>query len=237
MDQATWTSCPHGPIVTLGEDLYRVEGSLPSGPPLKRVMTIVKRRSGKLLIHGAIALDAAGMAALEALGEPGELLVPSGFHRLDAPRYVARYPSLRVYCPRGARKRVEKVVPVTGTVDDLEADDQVRAIHFGGTGEQEACLFVRTPEGTTIVLNDMLFNMDHLPGLQGFILKHVTQSSGGPRVSRLARIGLVKDRAEARRAFEELARTPGLVRVIVAHHEDITGDPAGVLRRVAASLG
>lgn len=236
MDQATWSACPHGPIVQLGEDLYRVEGSLPSGPPLKRVMTIVKRRSGKLLIHGAIALDAPGMEALEALGEPGELLVPSGFHRLDAPRYLARYPSLRVYCPRGGRKRVEKVVKVTGTVDDLEADDQVRAIHFGGTGEQEACLFVRTPEGTTLVLNDMLFNMNHLPGIHGFVLKHVTQSSGGPRVSRLARIALVKNRAEVRRAFEELARTPGLVRIIVAHHQDITGDPAGVLRRVAATL-
>ncbi len=236
MDQATWAACPHGPIAALGEDLYRVEGSLPSGPPLKRVMTIVKRRSGKLLIHGAIALDAPAMAALEALGEPAELVVPSGMHRLDAPRYVARYPALRVYCPRGARKRVEKVVAVSGTVDDLDADDQVRAIHFGGTGEREACLFVRTPEGTTLILNDMLFNMEHLPGFQGFLLKHVTQSSGGPRVSRLARLGLVKDRTEVRRTFEELARTPGLVRVVVAHHEDITVDPAGALRRVAESL-
>jgi hypothetical protein len=46
---------------------------------------------------------------------------------------------------------------------------------------------------------------------------------------------LVKDRAAFAAHLERLA-TPDLRRVIVAHHETITNDPAGALRTVAASL-
>jgi hypothetical protein len=76
----------------------------------------------------------------------------------------------------------------------------------------------------------------HLHGLQGFILRHVTGSSGGPRVSRVARLFMVKDRKAYADQLERLATPPELRRIIVAHHETLSDDPAAVLRRVAASL-
>ena len=87
-----------------------------------------------------------------------------------------------------------------------------------------------------LVFADAVFNMPHLPGLQGFVLRYITGSSGGPRVSRVARLFMIKNKAAFAAHLERLA-TDDLRRVIVAHHQTITDDPAGMLRRVAASLG
>ena len=73
-------------------------------------MTVVRLADGKLVIHNGIALEPAAMAELEAWGTPAYLIVPSPGHRLDAPAYKKRYPSLRVLTPKNARKKVEEVV-------------------------------------------------------------------------------------------------------------------------------
>jgi len=98
-------------------------------------------------------------------------------------------------------------------------------------------LVVRSPSGSSLVFNDAVFNMPHGRGLSGFVFKHVTKGTGGPRVTRVFRWLAVKDRAAFRAHLERLAETPGLVRIIVSHHESITDDPAGTLRGVAAALG
>src|SRR5678816_756413 len=102
-----WKVLPHGPITELEENLWTVTGSfdIPFNP-LKRVMTIVRRQDGKLVLHGLIALDENTQREVEALGEVAHLVVPSGFHRLDAARYRARYPVSRMFTPAGARGRV-----------------------------------------------------------------------------------------------------------------------------------
>jgi hypothetical protein len=57
-------------------------------------------------------MDEPRMAALEALGAPTWLVVPNGYHRLDAPAYKRRYPQLQVVAPEGAAARVRQVVAV-----------------------------------------------------------------------------------------------------------------------------
>lgn len=231
-----WRVLAHDPIESLEPNLWRVEGSLP-GMPLRRVMTVARRSDGKLVIHNAIALEPAPMAALEATGEPAFLVVPNGYHRLDAPAFRRRYPSIRVVCPAGARKRVEAVVPVDLDYDQYPADPDVTVRHVAGTKDAEGVMIVRHGERSTVVLNDLLFNMPHVPGFTGWVFKHVTQSSGGPRVSRVARWFLVADRQAFADDLRRLADTPGLCRVIVSHHQVITDEPAAVLRRVAATIG
>src|SRR5262245_35108721 len=117
MAEARWNVLPHGDFETLGERLRVVEGGLPN-MPLKRVMSVVRMDDGDLLIHNAIALRPAAMTALEAWGKPRILLVPNPWHRLDAPAYKARYPQLEIYCPAGARRRVEQAVVVDGVYED-----------------------------------------------------------------------------------------------------------------------
>jgi hypothetical protein len=231
----TWTVLGHEPIEKLSTELWRVEGGLP-GMPLKRVMTIAKKASGGLVVHNAIALDDAAMADVDGWGAVTEILVPNGYHRLDAKVFADRYPKARVLCPAGARKKVEDVTAVAGTYGDFADDAVVSLETLDGTGEAEGAMIVRGEAGTTLVLNDAVFNMPHLGGLQGFVLKHITGSTGGPRVSRVGKLFIVKDKRAFRDHLERLAGLPDLRRVIVSHHETIASEPARVLREVAATL-
>ena len=233
-----WKVLPHGPITQLEENLWTVTGSfdIPFNP-LKRVMTIVRREDGKLVLHGLMALDEKTQAEVEALGEIAFLIAPSGYHRLDAGRYRERYPNARLFAPAGGRARVEKIAKVDATYDGYEADGTTSLVDVDGLAKREGALVVKSKRGTTYVMNDALFNMpEHESGLSGFVLKHVTQSTGGPKVSRTARIGLIADRARYRAALEKIADTEGLVRVMVAHHVPIEGNVGDALRSAAATL-
>lgn len=130
-----WHVLPHGPIEQLAENLWWVQGSL-RGMSLKRVMTVARRTDGKLVIHSAIAMSDDAMRELEALGEPAFLVVPSRVHRLDAPAYKKRYPSLRVYAPRGGRKSIADKLPIDGTYEDFPADHAVRLSMLQGVKQQ-----------------------------------------------------------------------------------------------------
>lgn len=230
-----WTVLPHDPLETLEDGLWRVEGSLP-GMPLRRVMTVARRADGGLVVHNAMALDEAGMAALEALGPVAFLVVPGRFHRLDAPRFHHRYPQAKVVAPAGARASVEALLKVDLTYDEVPPDPQVTLRTLHGIGEREGVMQVRTPGGVTLVFNDALFNMPHVPGLKGALLRYVTKSSGGLRVSRLFSMLAVRDKAAFRADLETLAALPDLRRIIVSHHEVLANAPASALAAAAAAL-
>jgi len=235
-DGATeWKVLPHLPVEELESNLWRVQGTLEK-MALKRVMTLVRLADGRVVVHSAVNLDDASMAALDAWGRPAILLVPNHYHRLDAPAWAARYPGITVLCPRTARRKVEEVVRVDGDYADFPSDADVSLTYLDGVAEAEGVLAVRSPSGTSLIFNDALFNMPHGRGLSGFIFRHVTASTGGPRVSRLFRVFAVKDKRALADHFRRLAETPDLVRIIVSHHRVIDGNPAAVLRSVADAL-
>lgn len=231
---ATWTVLPHGPLERLEPNLWRVEGTLPN-MPLKRVMTAARLASGDLVVNNPIALDARAMVEFDAIGRVAFIVVPNGWHRLDLHAFRARYPTAQVLAPSGSRKKVAAVEPSVADLTALPADANVSLSVMEGTGGMEAVMTVKSHDGISIVFADAVFNMPHLPGFHGFVLRHVTGSSGGPRVSRVARLFMIKDKAAFAAHLERLA-TADLRRVIVAHHQTIADDPAGVLRQVAASL-
>ena len=238
MSERDWKVLPHDPPVQLADNLWRVEGDL-EGMSLRRCMVVARLQSGALALHNAMALDDAGMRWLEALGRPSVMIVPNGFHRLDAARYKARYPQLRVVCPAGSRSRVEKRV----AVDDTYAcgalapgDDSVTLRHLAGVKEVEGVMIVRSQDGRTLVLNDAMFNLAHGKGLFMFIYGRLMGNAGGLKVTSIARWLMIKDRAAFRADLQRLAETPALRRVIVAHGAVINEEPATALRGVASTL-
>ena len=231
----TWKVLDHGPIERLESNLWCVTGTLP-GMALKRVMTLIRLDDGRVVIHSAIALGDEAMAEIEAWGMPAILLVPNILHRLDAPAYVERYPELEVYGPKGGRKKIEEVVALDGTYDDLEELPGLSFEYVDGIGKGEAVFSIAGGKGTTLLFNDAVFNMPHGKGISGFIFRHITQSTGGPRVTRLFKFLGIKDRESFRAHLERLAETPDLARIIVSHHRIITDDPAGALRKAAATV-
>jgi hypothetical protein len=230
-----WTVLRHGPLERLAENLLWTWGALP-GMSLRRTMTVAKRSDGRLVIYNSIALDEAGMKELEALGEPGFLIVPNRMHRLDAPAFKNRYPGLTVLAPRGGRAAIAKVVDVDGAFEDYPADDTVRLEMLQGVADSEGAMLVRSSDGTTVVLNDVMFNMDHKKDLIGRVITTVLGSAPGPRVSRLAKLLLVKDKAALRGDFERFGAIEDLARVIVAHEKVASGDDAREALRKAATF-
>ncbi len=232
----TWKVLPHRPIEVVAENLWRVEGKL-EGMPLKRVMTIARRSDGELVIHNAMALDDASMARIDEWGRVAWIIVPNGFHRLDARVFKDRYPAARVLCPRGGRSKVEEVVPVEGAYEDFTPDPDVAFETLDGVADQEGVMIVRSLDGLTLVFNDAVFNMPHGRGFTGFIFRHLTQSTGGPRVSRIFKFFVMKDRKALHAHLLRLAELPALQRMIVSHHIMVHDDAAAAVRQAAATLG
>ena len=216
----TWTVFPHGPIEKVTENLWRVAGPLP-GAPFPRTMMIARLSDGRLVIHNAIALDESEMKEIEAWGSPAFLIVPSGAHRLDAKIFKDRYPSMRVIGPRGAKRKIEEIVKVDSTEADF-GDTNVRYETVAGTADTEGVLVVRSQGGTTLVFNDVLMNMQKLPGFSGFMMGLFGFTGPKPKVSPPARLFVVKDKKALRAEFEKRAATPDLTRIEVSHGNAIT---------------
>lgn len=230
----SWTVLRHGPIERLSDNLWRVKGALP-GMSLERVMTVVRRADGSLLLHSPIALAEAQQSELEALGSVAALVVPNAGHRLDAPAYKQRYPQAVVFCPPTGRDKIEEVVRVDGTYRDYTDDGVVRFELLDGVGEAEGAMIVRSPDGTTVVLNDVVMNMDKKKDLLGYLFTTLLGSAPGPRVSRLARWVYVKDQPALRAHLERLAALPNLVRLVVSHENVAHGPEAAAALRQAAT--
>src|SRR4051812_9251225 len=131
----TWTVLPHDPIVPLAPNLWRVEGRMNRSN--RRVMTLVRLGDGRIVVHNAVALDEPEMAKIDAWGEVAAILIPNGYHRQDAFIFQARYPTAKVYAPRGSLARASKATPCAGTYDDVPTDASLSVRHLDGLGERE----------------------------------------------------------------------------------------------------
>jgi len=225
----TWTVLPHKPIEKLSANLWRVSGTM--NGKVQRQMVLARMDDGRVLVHNAIALDDAEMAELEAWGEPSVIFVPNGFHRQDALTWKQRYPKAVVACPAASKKRVAKAVPVDVVAEDAPHDEHVRLLPLAGM-PSESVMEVTSDSGVTLTFCDAVMNMPKLGGPMGFFLG----PTGTVSLPRAMRWIFVKDKAAFATQLEQLAATPKLERLCFGHGKPVTEDPAGVLRRVAATL-
>ena len=231
-----WLVLPHRPIQELSENLWRVEGDLPRFS-MKRVMTVARLHSGELLIHSAIALDEASMKRLEAWGRPSILLIPHIRHRMDAPRFKRRYPSLRVFATPGALAKARAVVAVEGTYADVPPDPAFSLELLNGTAEAEGALLVRSNDGTSVILNEVVFDLEPPKSAFARAALRFAGFGPGPRVTPVVKLEMVKDRAALAEQLRHFAALPDLVRLIVSHSRMSVGpDAARALRQAASSL-
>jgi hypothetical protein len=226
----TWDARPHGPIQKLASNLWRIEQQMES-PPMGRAMDLIRRPNGDVWIHNAVALEESAMKEIEQWGRPAVMLVPNGWHRMDAPRFKERYPDLRVFAPKGAVAKVREKLVVDGSFDDIAPDADLSFERLDGIRDAEAAVRVVSDDGVTLILCDAVFNMKHRPGIKGWMLKAIG-SSGGPRVTSIFKFMVLKDKAAFRASLERLANTPKLVRVLLQHDDPM--DAAALKGIVAA---
>ncbi len=231
-----WTVLPHGQLTQLDEGLLTVVGELPM--PLgnfPRRMTVARLRDGRLVIYSAIALGEEEMAKLQQFGVPAFLIVPGDLHRLDAKIWKDRYPELLVVAPHGARDRVAEVIPVDAEHIDFN-DPNVRYITVPGTNGREAALLIRRPGGSTLVINDLIWNVQDRPGFGGWVFHALGLSGGTPLIPFVARLHSIRDKEALRDQLQAWARLGDLQRIVVSHGQVIDGDAPTVLRQLADQL-
>lgn len=232
----TWKVLPHGKLTALDENLLTVVGELKM--PLAefpRRMTIARLRDGRLVIYSAIALDEPEMAALERFGVPSFLVVPSDRHRMDAKIWKQRYPKLVVLTPDGARDKVSEVVAVDATAFDFR-DSTVRFFTVPGTDGHEAALIVSGPEGPSLVVNELIWNVDNKPGFGGWLLKIAGFTGPEPQIPPISGLIDIKDKPALREQLEQWSKIYALRRIIVSHGDIIEDHPKQVLATLAEQL-
>jgi hypothetical protein len=231
-----WKVLPHGKLVQVDENILTVTGEIPM--PLTefpRRMTVVRLNDARLVVFSAIALDDDEMRALEDYGDPAFLVVPNGHHRLDARIWKERYPSMKVVAPEGARSKVAETVAVD-TTDPRFGDPNVQFVTVPGTRANEAALVVRTRDGTTLVLNDLVANMGHESGFGGWLLRLAGFTGDEPQIPRVVKLSMIDDKAALRKQLLEWSELESLKRILVSHGAPIEEHPAAILRELADSL-
>jgi hypothetical protein len=232
-----WTVLPHGKLTRVDDDILTVTGVLHMPPmgKVERRMTVVRLADRRLVVYSAIALDGAAMRELEAFGTPAFLVVPNDIHRMDVKAWKSRYPAMTVIAPTAAREKVEEVVHVDATYVDF-GDPAVRYLEVPGTGQREAALLVESPHGTTLVLNDLIFDLRTRPGIKGWLFEKLGMTGKEPHIPPVVRLREVKDKAALRAQLESWSRLPNLKRVVISHGDIIANDPGRVLERIAHDL-
>jgi hypothetical protein len=186
-------------------------------------------------VFSAIALNEDEMAKLEAYGGPAFLIVPSDKHRLDAKPWKNRYPAMQVIAPEGARAKVEDVVPVDTVAPQFD-DPNVQFVAVPGTRGHEAALVVRTPNGTTLVLNDLVGNIRSEPGSRAWLLQLAGFAGKEAQIPRVVKMVMIKDAGALRAQLMQWAEIESLKRILVSHGSPIEENPRQTLRDLASSL-
>jgi hypothetical protein len=231
-----WTVLPHGKLTRIDDDLLTVVGNLPMPMgEFPRRMTVVRLQDRRLVIFSAIALDEPEMRALEDWGRPSFLIVPNERHRKDAKIWKDRYPGLTVIAPQGARAQAAEIVPVDATSGDF-GDPDVSFVTVPGTERREAALVVRKAAGTTLIVNELIWNVEDRPGVGGWLFRLVGFTGAAPKIPTFVAMKSIEDKPALKTQLEEWAGIEGLRRIVVSHGEIISEDPARVLRSLAAAL-
>jgi len=230
-----WTVLPHGKLQALEDSILTVTGTvkMPVGT-FERRMTVVRLNDGSLVLYSPIALDEEQMGQLEAFGHPAFLVVPGSHHRVDAKIFKDRYPAAKVIAAPGARSAVEKIVTVDATEVEF-SDPSVTLMTVPGTSQNESALLVSASGGTTLILNDILANVQNATGVNGVIARLFGFAGERPQIPLPEKLSLIDDKKALAAQFLAWAQIP-LKRIVASHGEPVTDDPAGVLREVAATL-
>ena len=231
-----WKVLPHGKLTEVDENILTVVGELHMPlTDLPRRMTVVRLYDGRLVVFSAIALDDDEMQALDNYGRPAFLVVPNDHHRMDAKIWKDRYPAMQVVAPEGSRKKVEQAVPVD-TTDPRWGDTNVQFVTVPGTRGHEAALVVHTPNGTTLVLNDLVGNIRNSHGFGGWFLRMMGFAGDEPHIPKPVKLAMVDDKEALRVQLLQWSELESLKRILVSHGSPIEGRPGEVLRELAASL-
>jgi hypothetical protein len=213
------------PPVEIAPGVWSLERRLrmPGGPLLPSRATVIRLPTGGLLVVSPPPVEAGGLEALDALGTIAEVLVPNSFHYLNAPDFLARYPSATLRVVPGLHERVPSLPrgEVLAAAPASWGGAMEHLVLGPVRGIAEAALFHRP--SATLILTDLAFNMVHFASAFERFAWRLSGVPAGFGPSRTGRIFLLKDRSVAAPFLARVLEWP-FERVLVAHGEPLSDD-------------
>jgi len=226
---------PHGKLESLAPNLWQVRGSMSF--PLRRNMTVYRLPDGTLLLYSVVAMDEAGMKALEELGRPAVMVIPHQGHLMDAGFYRKRYPELKVACQPQARKRAEeRCGRIDGTPEELLTPLGIKVHPVHGARFGEFALEVDIPGGKALITNDIVGGRS--PGEKPSLLLRAIGAPAGHRlaVARIVRWYMVHNKVDVRAWLHLMAENSNLRLITASHAPPVDFECPEALREAATTI-
>ena len=202
------------------------------GADLRRNVTLIRLRSGKMVIHSTAPFSPEDVAAIRTLGEPGWLLDGILRHDTFAKEGRSAFPGIPYLAPEGFSEAVG-FATTTIVPPPMEWDGELLALEIQGAPEARDTALFHVPS-RTLILTELVFNFgSDEPIWTELLLRAAVGGEHHPGMSRPVKAG-VKDEA----AFKSsLATILGwdFDRVIVGHGDVIEQAGKAKLRAALAA--
>lgn len=200
-------------------------------------MTVIRLASGDLFLHSPVGLTDSLRRVLNALGNVKYLIAPNRFHHLYIGDYVKAYPGAQLYAAPGLTEK-RRDIKFTGVLADGAEygwADEIEHLLFGGIPMLNEVVFFH-PKSGTLILADLLFNFsDDLSTCQR-IFARIDDVYLEPKVSRLTRLLLLRNREEAKKSADRELYWD-FDRVLVAHKDMVERGGYEAVRRAFECFG
>ena len=145
--------------------------------PFSTRMTVLRLRSGELLLHSPVAYSAALRSAIEILGPIRYLIAPNSLHYWWVPDWKAAVPAATVLAVRGLAGRAKRPVKVDALLVGRHSPwpDDVDLLVVRGDMLTEAILFDRSTR--TLILTDLIENFEP-SRIHNWLLKVLVKLAG-----------------------------------------------------------
>lgn len=207
-----------------------------AGAELGTRMTVIRLRSGELVLIAPCPIDAALDAQIQELGSVSAVIAPNAFHHFSFLDALKRYPKAVPYLAEGVEDKIGTTPPgarpLGAEPDPLWKADLEQCCIPGAPKVNEVVFF--HPSSRTLVLTDFCFHFNPPPGGWTGLFLRLAGAHGKLAISRLMR-SMLKDR-EALRPVVERILAWDFDRIIVTHGENIGNDAKSLFREATADL-
>lgn len=203
------------------------------GARINARMTVIKLRSGEIVIHSPCAFDAALTAEVAALGRVAAIIAPGNFHWLHVSSCQRAFPDAITYICPGVDKRAKGIRFDAVLSDEAPPlwSDELSQVSIEGTRlMREVAFFHRASK--TLILVDLVENVTSATPGTNFLLRLLFGAAGMWNRPRPAPEYWLAwgDKARVRAGLDRILAWD-FERVILSHGDLILEDARQVVRR------
>ncbi len=212
----------------LGENVWILKYPLKLlGLDAGRTVTLIRLRSGQLVIHSTAPFADEDVAKIRGLGPPGWMLDATLFHDSFAAEGKQAFPDAKYLTPPGFAPRSgissEPLWPAPS-----EWNGELDVLPLAGTRVGEHFVYHRLSR--TLIVCDCLFNFGRRHSLwQRFVVRWLMGLKDGIGMSMFFRL-MIRDRAAFKKSIASTLEWE-FERIVVGHGEIIATDARGIFRR------